>query len=171
MEASEDAELCFPEVNNSCKKPTRPHWEDTIICTVLSLVTVLTVVLNLLVIISISHFRQRNLSAWPKMFLFFSSILDIVVDFDRSFVLIFMAHTCTFTIVTLKANDNYDYGATKSVMMSLTSGCCTSNLFLTSKYCLLANAFTSAILLCILACYRTIHTTNIITANNAHFYT
>ncbi|XP_040913469.1 trace amine-associated receptor 13c-like [Toxotes jaculatrix] len=60
MEALEEAELCFPQLNTSCRKTTHPHSESTIIYTVLSSTTLLTVVLNLLVIISISHFRQLH---------------------------------------------------------------------------------------------------------------
>ncbi|XP_040913661.1 trace amine-associated receptor 13c-like [Toxotes jaculatrix] len=60
MEALEEAEFCFPQLNTSCRKTMRPHSETTIIYTVLSSITLLTVVLNLLVIISISHFRQLH---------------------------------------------------------------------------------------------------------------
>ncbi|XP_035459859.2 trace amine-associated receptor 13c-like [Scophthalmus maximus] len=58
MEALEEAELCFPQLNTSCKRAMLPHSE--LIYTVLSCITLLTVVLNLLVIISISHFRQLH---------------------------------------------------------------------------------------------------------------
>ncbi|XP_026223296.1 trace amine-associated receptor 13c-like [Anabas testudineus] len=58
-ERQEEAELCFPELANiSCKKHMRPYSETMIIYTVLSSISLLTVFLNLLVIISISHFRQ-----------------------------------------------------------------------------------------------------------------
>ncbi|XP_040913561.1 trace amine-associated receptor 13c-like [Toxotes jaculatrix] len=60
MEALEEAELCFPQLNTSCRKTTHPHLETTVSYTVLSSTTLLTVVLNLLVIISISHFRQLH---------------------------------------------------------------------------------------------------------------
>ncbi|XP_040913453.1 trace amine-associated receptor 13c-like [Toxotes jaculatrix] len=60
MEALEEAELCFPQLNTSCRKTMNPNSETTIIYTVLSCITLLTVVLNLLVIISISHFRQLH---------------------------------------------------------------------------------------------------------------
>ncbi|XP_071339028.1 trace amine-associated receptor 13c-like [Trachinotus anak] len=58
MEAMEEAELCFPQLNTSCRKMMIPHLEATLLCSLLSCITLLTVVLNLLVIISISHFRQ-----------------------------------------------------------------------------------------------------------------
>uniref|UniRef100_A0A3Q1JQ60 G-protein coupled receptors family 1 profile domain-containing protein n=1 Tax=Anabas testudineus TaxID=64144 RepID=A0A3Q1JQ60_ANATE len=55
------AELCFPQLfNTSCKKHKRPQSESMIIYTVLSSISLLTVSLNLLVIISISHFRQLH---------------------------------------------------------------------------------------------------------------
>ncbi|XP_056245786.1 trace amine-associated receptor 13c-like [Seriola aureovittata] len=60
MEALEEAELCFPQLNNSCRKMMHSHLEAMLIYSLLSFITVLTVVLNLLVIISISHFRQLH---------------------------------------------------------------------------------------------------------------
>ncbi|XP_053296104.1 trace amine-associated receptor 13c-like [Pleuronectes platessa] len=58
MEAPEKAELCFPRINSSCRRTLLPHSE--LISSVLSCITLLTVALNLLVIISISHFRQLH---------------------------------------------------------------------------------------------------------------
>ncbi|XP_026187431.1 trace amine-associated receptor 13c-like [Mastacembelus armatus] len=56
----EEAELCFPHLLNvSCKKYKRPHSETMLVYIVLS-ISSLTVVLNVLVIISISHFRQLH---------------------------------------------------------------------------------------------------------------
>uniref|UniRef100_A0A7N5ZZB4 G-protein coupled receptors family 1 profile domain-containing protein n=1 Tax=Anabas testudineus TaxID=64144 RepID=A0A7N5ZZB4_ANATE len=61
METLEEAELCFPQLlNTSCKKPTGPHSDTVLIKVLMSSVSLLTVVLNLLVIISISHFRQLH---------------------------------------------------------------------------------------------------------------
>ncbi|XP_029936771.1 trace amine-associated receptor 13c-like [Myripristis murdjan] len=58
METLEGAELCFPQLlNASCRRPTRPRSETYIL---LSSISVLTVALNLLVIISISHYRQLH---------------------------------------------------------------------------------------------------------------
>ncbi|XP_029968216.1 trace amine-associated receptor 13c-like [Salarias fasciatus] len=55
----EAADLCFPQLlNASCGRPPRPHFETLLIYVLLSCVSLLTVVLNLLVVISISHFRQ-----------------------------------------------------------------------------------------------------------------
>ncbi|XP_055366314.1 trace amine-associated receptor 13c-like [Betta splendens] len=61
METLEEAELCFPQLlNSSCKKLTRPRPEALTIYILMSCVSLLTVLLNLLVIVSISHFRQLH---------------------------------------------------------------------------------------------------------------
>ncbi|XP_054643382.1 trace amine-associated receptor 13c-like [Dunckerocampus dactyliophorus] len=61
MEMEDQSELCFPQlINISCRKPTS-HWSESVVLTVLlSIICIFTVVLNLLVIISISHFRQLH---------------------------------------------------------------------------------------------------------------
>ncbi|KAM9342330.1 trace amine-associated receptor 13c-like [Pholidichthys leucotaenia] len=53
--------FCFPELlNTSCKKPTL-HWSEAVLLNILlSSISVITVVLNLLIIISISHYRQLH---------------------------------------------------------------------------------------------------------------
>ncbi|XP_037345060.2 trace amine-associated receptor 13c-like [Pungitius pungitius] len=59
METLVGTELCFPQlINTSCRKQTRPHLEAMLIYMLLSSISLLTVALNLLVIISISHFKQ-----------------------------------------------------------------------------------------------------------------
>uniref|UniRef100_A0A3B4U954 G-protein coupled receptors family 1 profile domain-containing protein n=1 Tax=Seriola dumerili TaxID=41447 RepID=A0A3B4U954_SERDU len=51
--------LCYPQLlNSSCRGLLRPRSEAVLLYMLLSSITVLTVALNLLVIISISHFRQ-----------------------------------------------------------------------------------------------------------------
>ncbi|XP_038579647.1 trace amine-associated receptor 13c-like [Micropterus salmoides] len=61
MQTLEEAELCFPQLlNTSCKKIIQSQSEATLIYIVLSPISLLTVALNLLVIISISHFRQLH---------------------------------------------------------------------------------------------------------------
>ncbi|XP_067371477.1 trace amine-associated receptor 13c-like [Channa argus] len=78
MEVHDGAELCFPQLlNTSCRKPLI-SWSDAVfLCFLLSSVSVLTVALNLLVIISISHFRQLHK---PTNFLLLSlSISDFIV--------------------------------------------------------------------------------------------
>ncbi|XP_059199199.1 trace amine-associated receptor 1-like [Centropristis striata] len=61
METLEETELCFPQLlNTSCRKQIIPHYEAMLIYIVLSSISVLTATLNLLVIISISHFKQLH---------------------------------------------------------------------------------------------------------------
>ncbi|XP_026150769.1 trace amine-associated receptor 13c-like [Mastacembelus armatus] len=60
MEVEDGAELCFPQLNTSCRKPTFPESDVLFLHIVLYFVSVLTVALNLLIIISISYFRQLH---------------------------------------------------------------------------------------------------------------
>ncbi|KAM7379995.1 hypothetical protein PAMP_003325 [Pampus punctatissimus] len=61
MEVQDGPELCFPELlNNSCMTPMYSWSKAHFVKTVLSFIIVFTVALNLLVIISISHFRQLH---------------------------------------------------------------------------------------------------------------
>ncbi|KAM9850832.1 trace amine-associated receptor 13c-like [Aulostomus maculatus] len=61
METQEGAELCYPQlINISCRKPTL-HWsEGVLLNTLLAFISLLTVALDLLVMISVSHFRQLH---------------------------------------------------------------------------------------------------------------
>ncbi|XP_047227577.1 trace amine-associated receptor 13c-like [Girardinichthys multiradiatus] len=60
MATQEEAKLCFPQLNSSCRKPTL-HWSTAVLLkTVLSFISLVTVVLNLLIIISISQFRKLH---------------------------------------------------------------------------------------------------------------
>ncbi|KAF3694339.1 Trace amine-associated receptor 7e [Channa argus] len=60
MEDQDRAELCFPELfNASCRKP-KLQQADVVLMYLLLFICVFTVVLNLLVIISVSHFRQLH---------------------------------------------------------------------------------------------------------------
>ncbi|XP_047457671.1 trace amine-associated receptor 13c-like [Mugil cephalus] len=56
----EGDELCFPQLNTSCRKLKRSHFDTVCIHVILSSISLLTAALNLLVIISISHFKQLH---------------------------------------------------------------------------------------------------------------
>ncbi|XP_051814813.1 trace amine-associated receptor 13c-like [Acanthochromis polyacanthus] len=61
MEIQDGPELCFPQLlNTSCRKPTPHRFDAVLLNIVMSSISVLTVVLNLLVIISVSYFRQLH---------------------------------------------------------------------------------------------------------------
>uniref|UniRef100_A0A3P8T6G1 G-protein coupled receptors family 1 profile domain-containing protein n=1 Tax=Amphiprion percula TaxID=161767 RepID=A0A3P8T6G1_AMPPE len=56
-----EPELCFPQLfNSSCRRMKRSHSEAMLVHILLSCISLLTVILNLLVIISISHFRKLH---------------------------------------------------------------------------------------------------------------
>ncbi|XP_045910183.1 trace amine-associated receptor 13c-like [Micropterus dolomieu] len=78
MEVDDGAELCFPQLlNTSCRKSTLPQSEAVFLNTLLSSISMLTVALNLLVIISVSHFRQLHT---PTNILLFSlAVSDFLV--------------------------------------------------------------------------------------------
>uniref|UniRef100_A0A672HV90 G-protein coupled receptors family 1 profile domain-containing protein n=1 Tax=Salarias fasciatus TaxID=181472 RepID=A0A672HV90_SALFA len=60
MAAAVEADLCFPQFNSSYRKITRSPAVSMLIYITLSSIAVLTVVLNLLVIISIFHFKKLH---------------------------------------------------------------------------------------------------------------
>ncbi|XP_068429024.1 trace amine-associated receptor 13c-like [Clinocottus analis] len=84
MKTFEEAELCFPELlNSSCRKATHPHSVSMLIYIILSSISLLTVTLNLLVIISISHFRQLHTST--NLLLLSLAVSDLFVGFCMFF--------------------------------------------------------------------------------------
>ncbi|XP_067372094.1 trace amine-associated receptor 8a-like [Channa argus] len=73
METLEDPELCFPQLlNASCVKTKRPHFEAMLTYILLFSVSLLTAFLNLLVIISISHFKIPIAIIMMMMLIFLS---------------------------------------------------------------------------------------------------
>nr|XP_020456294.1 trace amine-associated receptor 13c-like [Monopterus albus] len=60
MDDTWGSELCFPNLNSSCRRLLRPRSETLLLYILVASVSLLTVTLNLLIIISISHFRQLH---------------------------------------------------------------------------------------------------------------
>uniref|UniRef100_A0A3B3WP30 G-protein coupled receptors family 1 profile domain-containing protein n=1 Tax=Poecilia mexicana TaxID=48701 RepID=A0A3B3WP30_9TELE len=96
METRSSTELCFPQLlNNSCKKPER-LWSEAVILDMVLLVSLLTVTLNLLIIISISHFSSTHpLTSSSSL-----AVSDFFVDFLVGLLLmpgeIFRSTACWF---------------------------------------------------------------------------
>ncbi|XP_061580563.1 trace amine-associated receptor 13c-like [Cololabis saira] len=94
METLEDAELCIPQLNSSCRKPTHPPNTVLLIYVLLSCVSFITVALNLLVIISISHFRQLHTPT--NLLLLSLAVSDLLVGFVLMPVEIIYIELCWF---------------------------------------------------------------------------
>ncbi|KAM9710646.1 trace amine-associated receptor 13c-like [Menidia menidia] len=60
MGALEEAEFCVPQLNSSCRRPARRETAAMLVYVLLSSISVITVALNLLVIVSIAHFRHLH---------------------------------------------------------------------------------------------------------------
>ncbi|XP_006806703.2 trace amine-associated receptor 13c-like [Neolamprologus brichardi] len=78
-----ETELCFPNLNSSCSRVKRSPSESVLIYVILTIISLLTVALNLLVIISISHFKQLHT---PTNYLLLSlAVSDFFVGFNMCF--------------------------------------------------------------------------------------
>ncbi|XP_034417881.1 trace amine-associated receptor 13c-like [Cyclopterus lumpus] len=87
MKTLEEVELCFPQLlNSSCRKPMRPHALSMLTYILLSSISLLTVTLNLLVIISISHFRQLHTPT--NLLLLSLAVSDFFVGFLMLFQIV-----------------------------------------------------------------------------------
>ncbi|XP_068185955.1 trace amine-associated receptor 13c-like [Antennarius striatus] len=61
MTIFDEDELCFPQLHNSsCRKTIQSYFVSMLTYIILSCISIVTVILNILVIISISHFKQLH---------------------------------------------------------------------------------------------------------------
>uniref|UniRef100_A0A672HVA7 Trace amine-associated receptor 13c-like n=1 Tax=Salarias fasciatus TaxID=181472 RepID=A0A672HVA7_SALFA len=87
-------DLCFPQLfNTSCWKPKRPLSKAVLIYSLLSFISVLTAPLNLLVIISISHFKQLHTPT--NLLLLSLAVSDFLVGIAMPFMII-LTNGCWF---------------------------------------------------------------------------
>ncbi|XP_020775899.2 trace amine-associated receptor 13c-like [Boleophthalmus pectinirostris] len=93
METLEN-ELCFPLINNSCKKIVHSNPDAALVFTVLTTITLVTVLLNLLVIISISHYRQ--LHTCTNLLLLSLAVSDLLVGVLEMPMEILLYYGCFF---------------------------------------------------------------------------
>ncbi|XP_029981133.1 trace amine-associated receptor 13c-like [Sphaeramia orbicularis] len=95
METLEETEHCFPLLlNSSCRRPTPSQSDALLSYTILSFISLLTVFLNLLVIISISHFRQ--LHSPTNLLLLSLAVSDFLVGLLLMPVEILLTEACWF---------------------------------------------------------------------------
>ncbi|XP_065113395.1 trace amine-associated receptor 13c-like [Paramisgurnus dabryanus] len=72
-----ETQYCFPAINSSCIKTKRPTHEYNIMYVFFSLLSACTVFLNLLVIISISHFKKLHTPT--NMFILSLAVSDLLI--------------------------------------------------------------------------------------------
>ncbi|CAG5986526.1 unnamed protein product [Menidia menidia] len=66
--AGGEAEFCVPQLNSSCRRPARRETAAMLVYVLLSSISVITVALNLLVIVSIAHFRHCEMEMMTSRF-------------------------------------------------------------------------------------------------------
>ncbi|XP_074515003.1 trace amine-associated receptor 13c-like [Sebastes fasciatus] len=89
MKTLEEDELCFPKLlNSSCRKTMRPQSVSMLTYISLSTISLLIVTLNLLVIISISHFKQ--LQTPTNLLLLSLAVSDFFVGLLMFFQIVLM---------------------------------------------------------------------------------
>ncbi|XP_058508667.1 trace amine-associated receptor 13c-like [Solea solea] len=95
MEAPEEAALCFPHINTSCRRRTGPYVETMLTYTVLSCITILTVILNLLLSVMIfSAFRQLHTTT--NLLLLSLAVADLLVGLLQMPLLLLQNQGCWF---------------------------------------------------------------------------
>uniref|UniRef100_A0A8C5I765 Trace amine-associated receptor 13c-like n=2 Tax=Gouania willdenowi TaxID=441366 RepID=A0A8C5I765_GOUWI len=82
----EESELCFPHLNSSCRKNSRAPAVSMLIYVILSSISLLTMVMNLMIIISISHFKK--LHSPTNSLLLSLAVSDFLVGFLLVFQII-----------------------------------------------------------------------------------
>ncbi|XP_062420859.1 trace amine-associated receptor 13c-like [Pungitius pungitius] len=87
MKSLDEDELCYPHLlNTSCGKAMRPHFVSMLTYILLSSISLLTVTLNLLVIISISYFKQLHTPT--NLLLISLAVSDFFVGFIMFFQIV-----------------------------------------------------------------------------------
>ncbi|XP_029980168.1 trace amine-associated receptor 13c-like [Sphaeramia orbicularis] len=95
METHEEAELCFPELlNASCLKPVVSQTNALVYQILLFIFSPLTVALNLVVIISVAHFRQLHTPT--NLLLLSLAVSDLLVGLVLMPVEVLRKMTCWF---------------------------------------------------------------------------
>ncbi|XP_047227434.1 trace amine-associated receptor 13c-like [Girardinichthys multiradiatus] len=79
MQTVEEHELCYPHLNSSCRKTMRLPSVSMLIYVTLSSISLLTVIFNLLVVVSVCHFKK--LHSPTNILLLSLAVSDCLVGF------------------------------------------------------------------------------------------